>query len=42
MEHEERLERAEPLSDAEREIIQDTWGRVYEHCDDVGVSILIR
>ncbi|XP_056443206.1 cytoglobin-2 [Gadus chalcogrammus] len=44
MEHEEddRPERAEPLTDAEREIIQDTWGRVYENCEDVGVSVLIR
>ncbi|KAM4603880.1 cytoglobin-2 [Polymixia lowei] len=41
-EDEERRERAEPLSDAEREIIQDTWGRVYENCEDVGVSVLIR
>ncbi|KAL1006045.1 hypothetical protein UPYG_G00067170 [Umbra pygmaea] len=38
----ERPERAEPLSDAEREIIQGTWGRVYENCEEVGVSILIR
>uniref|UniRef100_A0A668AKU0 superoxide dismutase n=1 Tax=Myripristis murdjan TaxID=586833 RepID=A0A668AKU0_9TELE len=42
MEHEERPERVEPLSDAEREIIRDTWGRVYENCEDVGVSVLIR
>uniref|UniRef100_A0A3P8VKH2 superoxide dismutase n=1 Tax=Cynoglossus semilaevis TaxID=244447 RepID=A0A3P8VKH2_CYNSE len=32
----------EPLSDAEREIIQDTWGQVYKNCEDVGVSVLIR
>ena len=41
-EHGERPERAEPLSDAEREIIQGTWGRVYENCEDVGVTVLIR
>ncbi|XP_029365429.1 cytoglobin-2 [Echeneis naucrates] len=39
---EDRPERAEPLSDAEREIIQDTWGHVYKNCEDVGVSVLIR
>uniref|UniRef100_A0A3P8XU20 superoxide dismutase n=1 Tax=Esox lucius TaxID=8010 RepID=A0A3P8XU20_ESOLU len=38
----ERPERAEPLTDTEREIIQDTWGRVYENCEEVGVSVLIR
>ncbi|XP_028829365.1 cytoglobin-2 [Denticeps clupeoides] len=38
----EPRERVEPLSDAERAIVQDTWGRVYENCDDVGVTILIR
>ncbi|XP_056136113.1 cytoglobin-2 [Lampris incognitus] len=36
------MEREEPLTDAEREIIRDTWGRVYENCEDVGVSVLIR
>ncbi|XP_062304455.1 LOW QUALITY PROTEIN: cytoglobin-2 [Osmerus eperlanus] len=41
-EHGERPERVEPLSDAEREIIQGTWGRVYENCEDVGVTVLIR
>ncbi|KAM9770834.1 cytoglobin-2 [Menidia menidia] len=39
---EDRPERAEPLSDTEREIIQDTWGHVYKSCEDVGVSVLIR
>ncbi|CAN9510165.1 unnamed protein product [Ophioblennius macclurei] len=39
---EDRPERTEPLSDAEREIIQDTWGQVYKNCEDVGVSVLIR
>ncbi|CAB1344909.1 unnamed protein product [Coregonus sp. 'balchen'] len=42
MERGERPERAEPLTDAEREIIQNTWGPVYENCEDVGVSVLIR
>ncbi|MED6245586.1 hypothetical protein ATANTOWER_005165 [Ataeniobius toweri] len=39
---EDRPERTEPLSDSEREIIQDTWGHVYKNCEDVGVSVLIR
>ncbi|XP_054634786.1 cytoglobin-2 [Dunckerocampus dactyliophorus] len=38
----DRPERTEPLSDVEREIIQDTWGHVYKNCEDVGVSVLIR
>lgn len=38
----ERRERAEPLSAVERAIVQDTWGRVYENCEDVGVAVLIR
>ncbi|TNN69488.1 Cytoglobin-2 [Liparis tanakae] len=42
VECEDRPERAEPLSDAEREIIQDTWAHVYKNCEDVGVSVLIR
>ncbi|KAK1885664.1 Cytoglobin-2 [Dissostichus eleginoides] len=42
VEPDDRPERAEPLSDAEREIIQDTWGHVYKNCEDVGVSVLIR
>lgn len=42
VECEDRPERAEPLSDTEREIIQDTWGHVYKNCEDVGVSVLIR
>ncbi|XP_040043089.1 cytoglobin-2 [Gasterosteus aculeatus] len=42
VEREDRPERAEPLSDAEREIIQDTWGHVYKNCEDVGVTVLIR
>ncbi|XP_061779073.1 cytoglobin-2 [Nerophis lumbriciformis] len=40
--HDERPERAEPLSDGERDLIQDTWGQVYKNCEDVGVSVLIR
>ncbi|XP_060918611.1 cytoglobin-2 [Labrus bergylta] len=42
VECDDRPERSEPLTDAEREIIQDTWGIVYKNCEDVGVSVLIR
>uniref|UniRef100_A0A671K1K5 superoxide dismutase n=1 Tax=Sinocyclocheilus anshuiensis TaxID=1608454 RepID=A0A671K1K5_9TELE len=38
----EGRERPEPLTDVELGIIQDTWARVYESCEDVGVFILIR
>ncbi|XP_042610399.1 cytoglobin-2 [Cyprinus carpio] len=38
----EGRERPEPLTDVERGIIQDTWARVYESCEDVGITILIR
>lgn len=42
LECDDRPERTEPLSDAEREVIQDTWGHVYKNCEDVGVTVLIR
>ncbi|XP_074521637.1 cytoglobin-2 [Halichoeres trimaculatus] len=42
VECDDRPERTEPLTDTEREIIQDTWGVVYKNCEDVGVSVLIR
>ena len=32
----------ERLSDSERDMIRDAWGHVYQNCEDVGVSILIR
>ncbi|KAK2857410.1 hypothetical protein Q7C36_005329 [Tachysurus vachellii] len=38
----ELRERAEPLSGVERAIVQDTWARVYESCEDVGVAVLVR
>ncbi|XP_054462934.1 cytoglobin-1-like [Anoplopoma fimbria] len=36
------LERTSPLTDKERLMIQDSWAKVYENCDDVGVAILVR
>lgn len=42
VEGEDGPERAKPLSDTERELIQDTWGHIYKNCEDVGVSVLIR
>ncbi|XP_064842677.1 cytoglobin-1-like [Oncorhynchus masou masou] len=38
----DRLERLDPLCDSERKMIKDTWAKVYQNCDDVGVAILIR
>lgn len=42
MEGDDGPERAEPLSDNEKEMIRDTWGHIYKNCEDVGVSVLIR
>lgn len=36
------LERPSPLTDKEKVMIQDSWARVYQHCDDAGVAILVR
>lgn len=36
------LERPSPLTDKERVMIQDSWAKVYQNCDDVGVTILVR
>ncbi|XP_077590615.1 cytoglobin-1-like [Stigmatopora nigra] len=38
----DHLERPSPLTDKERMILQDSWAKVYQNCDDVGVAILIR
>ncbi|KAI1896724.1 hypothetical protein AGOR_G00097750 [Albula goreensis] len=38
----ERRERVDPLSETERGVILNTWARVYENSEDVGVSVLIR
>ncbi|CAN9505181.1 unnamed protein product [Ophioblennius macclurei] len=38
----EHLERPGPLTDKERQMIQDSWGKVYQNCDDAGVAILVR
>ncbi|KAK5914291.1 hypothetical protein CgunFtcFv8_008745 [Champsocephalus gunnari] len=36
------LERPSPLTDKEKVMIQDSWAKVYENCEDTGVAILIR
>lgn len=36
------LEPPSPLTDKERVMIRDSWTKVYETCDDVGVAILVR
>lgn len=38
----DHLERPSPLTDKERVMIQASWGKVYQNCDDVGVAILVR
>lgn len=38
----DHLERPGPLTDKERVMIQDSWAKVYENCDDAGVAILVR
>ncbi len=38
----DHLERPSPLTDKERLLIQDSWAKVYQTCDDVGVAILVR
>ncbi|XP_053309001.1 cytoglobin [Spea bombifrons] len=38
----ERWDRLEEITESERDIIKETWARVYANCEDVGVSILIR
>ncbi|XP_056264072.1 cytoglobin-1-like [Pseudoliparis swirei] len=35
-------ERPGPLTDKERLMVQDSWAKVYENRDDVGVAILVR
>ncbi|CAG5897594.1 unnamed protein product [Menidia menidia] len=38
----DHLERPSPLTDKEKVSIQDSWAKVYQNCDDVGVAILVR
>lgn len=38
----DHLERPSPLTDREKVMIQDSWAKVYENCDDAGVAILVR
>ncbi|XP_061556718.1 cytoglobin-1-like [Phycodurus eques] len=38
----DHLERPSPLTDKDRVMIQDSWVKVYQNCDDAGVAILIR
>ncbi|XP_019723947.1 cytoglobin-1-like [Hippocampus comes] len=38
----DHLERPSPLTDKDKVNIQDSWAKVYQNCDDVGVAILIR
>ncbi|KAM3598469.1 uncharacterized protein V6R79_018334 [Siganus canaliculatus] len=38
----DHLERPSPLTDREKVMIQDSWAKVFQNCDDVGVAILVR
>lgn len=38
----DHLEQPSPLTDKERVMIQDSWAKVYQNCDDAGVAILVR
>lgn len=38
----DHLEQPSPLTDKEKVMIQDSWAKVYQTCDDVGVAILVR
>ncbi|CAK6963305.1 cytoglobin-2 [Scomber scombrus] len=38
----DHLEQPSPLTDKERVMIQDSWAKVYQKCDDAGVAILVR
>lgn len=38
----DHLERPSPLTDMEKVMIQDSWAKVYQNCDDAGVAILVR
>lgn len=38
----EHPERPDPLSETEKELIQESWTKVYQNCEDVGVAILVR
>ncbi|XP_075998785.1 cytoglobin-1-like [Genypterus blacodes] len=38
----DHLEQPSPLTDSEKVLIQDSWAKVFQTCDDVGVAILIR
>ncbi|XP_072225394.1 cytoglobin-1 [Leuresthes tenuis] len=38
----DHLERPSPLTDKEKVLVQDSWAKVYQNCDDVGVAILVR
>ncbi|XP_017283585.1 cytoglobin-1-like [Kryptolebias marmoratus] len=42
LELELELERPSPLTDEERVLVQDSWAQVFQNCEDVGVTILIK
>ncbi|MED6294230.1 Cytoglobin-1 [Characodon lateralis] len=38
----DHLERPSPLTEKERVMIQDSWAKVYQNCEEAGVAILVR
>lgn len=38
----EHVEGPGPLTDKEKVMIQDSWAKVFQSCDDAGVAILVR
>lgn len=38
----DHVEQPSPLTEKEKVMIQDSWTKVFQSCDDTGVAILIR
>ncbi|XP_035470953.1 cytoglobin-1 isoform X1 [Scophthalmus maximus] len=38
----DHLAQPSPLTDREKVVIQESWTKVYQNCDDTGVTILVR
>ncbi|XP_067088699.1 cytoglobin-1-like [Osmerus mordax] len=36
------VELPDQLSETERGLVQESWSKVYQHCEDAGVAILVR
>ena len=38
----DHMEQPSPLTDKEKVMIQNSWAKVFQSCDDAGVAILVR